>query len=82
MYKDLCNEFKQKPKRQIPSCFRRPMKSGHALFGQMAGRKRDSVGYSISIRMQKECPEFKQLLDRINPMDSEEIRFLTNLRKA
>jgi len=83
MYRDLCNEFKQKTEKADTLVFQEAYeKVVFPYLDKWSEEKRDSVGYSISIRLQKECPEFRQLLDRINPIETEEIKFFDTPQKS
>lgn len=83
MYKDLCNEFKQKTEKADTIVLRDAYrKVVFPYLDKWPEEKRDSVGYSISIRMQKECAEYRQLLERIYPIETEEVQFFNKPQKS
>jgi len=83
MYKDLCNEFKQKTEKADTILIQEAYeKVVMPYLDKWPEEKRDSVSRSIYFRLQKECPEFIQLLHRLDPMDSEEVKFFDKPQKS
>lgn len=83
MYKDLCNEFKQKTEKADTILIQEAYeKVVMPYLDKWPEEKRDSVSRSISIRMNRECPEYRQLLERVYPIETEEVIFFDKPQKS
>ncbi|MGB6094494.1 MAG: hypothetical protein WBF83_12105 [Moheibacter sp.] len=83
MYKELCNEFKQKTEKADTILIQKAYeKVVFPYLDKWNEEKWDSVSFSISVRLQKECPEYRQLLERIYPVETEEVKFFDKPQKS